>query len=38
MGYYWNGDQFIVCTAAHAPKVAALQANPKVALTIDTET
>jgi hypothetical protein len=38
IGYYWNGDQFIVCTATNAPKVAALRANPKVALTIDTET
>jgi hypothetical protein len=38
IGYYWTDDQFIVCTAANAPKVSALQANPQVALTIDTET
>ncbi|HEY6470513.1 MAG TPA: pyridoxamine 5'-phosphate oxidase family protein [Candidatus Dormibacteraeota bacterium] len=37
IGYYWTGHQFVVCTASGAPKVAAMQANPKVALTIDTE-
>jgi hypothetical protein len=38
IGYFWNGEQFIVCTATNAPKVAALRLHPKVALTIDTET
>lgn len=38
IGFYWNGAQFIVCTVPHAPKVRALATNPKVALTIDTET
>jgi nitroimidazol reductase NimA-like FMN-containing flavoprotein (pyridoxamine 5'-phosphate oxidase superfamily) len=38
VGYYWDGDHFFVCTATNAPKVAALRANPKVALTVDTET
>jgi Pyridoxamine 5'-phosphate oxidase len=37
IGYSWTGDHFVVCTASGAPKVAAMQANPKVALTIDTE-
>src|SRR6185312_1674426 len=38
MGFHWNGGQFVVCTAPTAPKVRALAANPKVALTIDTNT
>ena len=38
IGYYWSGGQFIVCTATNAPKVRALQTDPKVALTVDTET
>lgn len=38
IGFYWNGAQIIVCTATTAPKVRALAKNPKVALTIDTDT
>ena len=38
IGFYWNGTQIIVCTATNAPKVRALTRNPKVALTIDTDT
>jgi hypothetical protein len=38
IGYLWNGTSFIMCTAATAPKVRALTANPKVAMTIDTDT
>ncbi len=38
VGFYWNGTQIIVCTATNAPKVRALTRNPKVALTIDTDT
>ncbi|MGH3772869.1 MAG: pyridoxamine 5'-phosphate oxidase family protein [Pseudonocardiaceae bacterium] len=38
VGFHWNGTQLIVCTATNTPKVAALTANPKVALTIDTDT
>jgi len=38
IGYLWNGDGFVMCTASIAPKVRALQANPKAALTIDTDT
>jgi hypothetical protein len=36
MGFLWNGAQFVVCTSTNAAKVPALQANPRVALTIDT--
>jgi Pyridoxamine 5'-phosphate oxidase len=38
VGYLWDGRSFIVCTANIAPKVGALAANPRVALTIDTDT
>ncbi len=37
IGYYWNGEQIVVCTASSAPKVRAISKNPKVALTIDTD-
>jgi uncharacterized pyridoxamine 5'-phosphate oxidase family protein len=37
IGFYWNGTQIIVCTATNAPKVRAIAGNPKVALTIDTD-
>jgi Pyridoxamine 5'-phosphate oxidase len=35
IGFYWNGEHVIVCTAPISPKVAALSARPQVALTID---
>jgi nitroimidazol reductase NimA-like FMN-containing flavoprotein (pyridoxamine 5'-phosphate oxidase superfamily) len=35
IGFYWNGTEIVVCTAAIAPKVKALSARPDVALTID---
>ena len=38
IGYLWKDDRFVVCTAWNAPKVKALQSNPRVALTIDTQT
>lgn len=38
VAYLWTGDAFVIATPDIAPKVAALQANPAVALTIDTET
>jgi hypothetical protein len=38
IGFHWNGAQFVLCTVPHAPKVSALKANPKVALTVDTNT
>ena len=36
IGFHWNGAQFVLCTVPHAPKVSALKANPKVALTVGT--
>ncbi len=38
IGFWWDGAQFILATHPNAPKVRALTANPKVALTIDTVT
>ena len=35
IGFYWNGNQIVVCTAATAPKVKALSSRPNVATTID---
>jgi hypothetical protein len=36
VGFHWDGARFVVGTAPRAAKVSALQANPAVALTIDT--
>ncbi len=36
IGFLWNGEQVVVCTATTAPKVRALVDRPDVALTIDT--
>lgn len=33
--FYWGGDQFIVGSPPGAPKLKALAADPRVALTID---
>ena len=38
IGYWWDGSAFVVCTATMAPKVRVLEMNPKVALSIDTDT
>ncbi len=35
LGFHWNGQQFVICTIPGAPKIRALEANPKVAMTID---
>jgi hypothetical protein len=35
IGFYWNGTQVVICTAATAPKVKALSSRPEVAITID---
>ena len=35
IGFHWNGEQIVVCTATTAPKVQALAARPEVAVTID---
>ena len=37
IGFLWNDERIVVCTSSNAYKVKALAANPKVALTIDTE-
>jgi uncharacterized protein YndB with AHSA1/START domain len=37
IGYLWNGTDFVVCTTPKAPKVRALRKDPRVALTIDTD-
>jgi Pyridoxamine 5'-phosphate oxidase len=36
-GIFWNGSEIVMCTSKNARKLEALQRNPKVALTIDTE-
>jgi hypothetical protein len=36
IGFLWDGTQFVMATATNSPKMEALKANPKVALTIDT--
>jgi hypothetical protein len=36
IGFYWNGERIVVCTAPTSPKVLALSSRPQVALTIDT--
>ena len=37
IGYIWNGAVFVMGSPVNAPKVKALAANPKVALTVDTD-
>ena len=34
IGFYWDGNQLVVCTAVTAPKVKALSSRPDVAITI----
>ena len=36
VAFEWNGTTFVIGTVPDSAKVAALQANPEVALTIDT--
>ena len=38
IGFLWDGTRFVIGTATNSPKMQALRANPKVALTIDTNT
>jgi hypothetical protein len=38
IGFIWDGSTLTVCTAEHAPKVAALRRNPRVAVTIEAGT
>lgn len=37
LGFLWTGSQIVVCTVPASAKVAALRKNPRVAITIDTE-
>ncbi len=37
IGFTWNGVEIVMTTPTNAPKLEALQQNPHVALTIDTE-
>jgi Pyridoxamine 5'-phosphate oxidase len=37
IGYAWTGEVFVMASPVNAPKVTALAANPKVALTVDTD-
>jgi hypothetical protein len=38
LGFHWTGEHFVICTIPGARKVRALEAKPKVAMTIDTTT
>jgi hypothetical protein len=35
IGFHWNGEHVVICTATTAPKVRALSSRPEVAVTID---
>jgi hypothetical protein len=37
LGFLWDGERFVICTIPDSPKVRALEADPRVALTLDTE-
>ena len=37
VAFHWNGAQLVVCTVPTMAKVRALQQNPRVAITIDTQ-
>ncbi len=37
IGFHWNGTAFLMNTATNAAKIKALEVNPDVALTIDTD-
>jgi hypothetical protein len=37
IGFYWNGEAVVACTVPISPKVAAMTAQPRVALTLDTD-
>lgn len=38
MGYFWDGEAFVMASPTNSPKVKALQIEPTVAITIDTST
>jgi hypothetical protein len=37
IAFLWDGERIVVCTIPTSAKVRALQQNPRVAITIDTE-
>jgi Pyridoxamine 5'-phosphate oxidase len=37
IGFHWDGARIVMATIPHSRKVAALQQNPRVSLTIDTQ-
>jgi Pyridoxamine 5'-phosphate oxidase len=37
VGFHWDGERIFFCTADTAPKVAALQERPEMAVTIERE-
>ena len=37
IAFAWNGAEIVMCTVPNSQKITALQNNPAVALTIDTE-
>jgi Pyridoxamine 5'-phosphate oxidase len=37
LGFHWDGEWFVIRTIPGSPKVRALEANPNVAMTIDTQ-
>jgi hypothetical protein len=36
IAFHWDGENIVVCTTTNALKVRALEADPRVAITIDT--
>ena len=36
IGFHWDGERVVVCTATNSPKVRSLSLRPNVAVTIDT--
>ncbi|MEO5953114.1 MAG: pyridoxamine 5'-phosphate oxidase family protein [Chloroflexia bacterium] len=38
VGFLWTGSHLVIGTATNSPKMNALRTNPKVALTLDTNT
>ena len=37
INYHWNGSTLVIASALKSAKVAALRANPRVAITVDSE-
>jgi nitroimidazol reductase NimA-like FMN-containing flavoprotein (pyridoxamine 5'-phosphate oxidase superfamily) len=37
IAFHWDGSNIVVCTLPNSAKVPALEADPRVAITIDTE-